>query len=772
LDNENSQLRGENLAIKRENESLHVEINKLRLGSELGADRDSAVISEARRSKAQLSSELGKANSRIIELDTMNRVMRDQLDAATEAEASQRRELDREKDRFGFEISRLSDKIAALMAKNDSDVNRIIHLEKEIAEKHDIISRKDRIIREETSKAETFTTRLQELQRGYETEIETLKNDLASEKFTSANNLRKAQREYDDLKREVEERIPMIASTAMQNVENVWLGRLEREKAQLKHAFEAELDKVRRDTLDMQAVAVQNEARNRALVADERAELERLRRNNHRMQRTIEDLETELDNKRRDLRRSGDGVPFGNSYDAALSLYDHGASEPHRDHQFAGAWESARRSINTSRQPPQSQAHRAPFHPTEQQQQPLLQVQQHTLRHQHGNQLFTPLYGPQTSVLHPETMNTLQAQLDSLKQQLSTAFSSAPSVMKGQPTALDSDDIENSLIGVEINGANHPGGEGAHFGVRKADATTVPETLMDTPYVQPRRTRGSTSEDAPKSNRASLQDSTSARQPRSARQGTHGHSGYSSMSSLNDSDNEGELQQEPQQWQHQHQHQHQQQHQQQHHQQVGHVGDTDVLDDVDDNGPISDDDYRMDHNTDLTVNNSGAGASNYRYSRSTPARGNNNTSLPKSTPTPASRDGSSIFGSPAGSSIFETPKSIRKGKTRQQQSDLMSSNRRGEEPSLLNLSNISVASDLKDFSLLDSSLMSAAATTTQLRYGGSTGGRAGFTNTSGIFGGTAGGGFIGGIAMLKEEKLEEMRDGGYHENYWKIKYQR
>jgi hypothetical protein len=61
---------------------------------------------------------------------------------------------------------------------------------------------------------------------------------------------------------------------------------------------------MRREISELQSLQAEREARQRALYADERAELERLRYQNQRLQRRSEELESELEDSKRENRRA------------------------------------------------------------------------------------------------------------------------------------------------------------------------------------------------------------------------------------------------------------------------------------------------------------------------------------------------------------------------------------------------------------------------------------------------------------------------------------
>jgi hypothetical protein len=686
--------------------------------TDIHTDRDGVVISESRRMKAQLTSELQRANSRCIELDTLNKLLRDQLEAATEGENVQTRELERTKDRIAFETSRLNDRITELTMKIEHDLQRILQLEKELANAQETVSRKDRVIREEKSRAEVCLARMDELRAGFESDITDLQHSLQQEKLASASIQRKAQKELEDLKRDVEEKIPQIAASAVHNVEQAWLHRLEREKHALKHAFDIELENLRRENMDLVATNIQNEARTRAMYADERAELDRLRRNNQRMQRTVEDLETELDHRKRDSRSRFQGTQnVDNSANFAVHPFDQNmdVNRSHPQEQFRDDWAAVRKSINATNSY-SGQRQTASLNHHQHVQQARDSTGEQLPRPPMPQQVFTPMYAAQSNILHDQTMSTLQHQLNSLKQQLSSTFTPAPAGNRRNHERHEAvEDVENSLIGLDASRED----------VMKpvlSKQMYSPESLMETPYMNTRPPSMTSSERGAQGR--------SGAQPGS---NVHGHSGYSSVSTINsDDEDEGYDDVGPA---------------------AGDSNNPRPAEDADSDDNYVSDEFILTHTTHGSVNTSGAAN---RYATSTPLRTKSTPKSRQTTPHPAT--GSTIgdvLSSPAGSSIFDTPKSLRKARTKQQQERLL-----GNSPGVLNMSAISMHSDLREFSLLDSSMVSSVANQS-------------LNAPKNSYSGGTFNGFVGGIAMLpKEDILQSMSDGGYHQNYWKVKYQR
>jgi len=322
LDNECSQLRAEISLVRRENESQLAELRKLQVVGTNAGDRASNAEADVRRAKNQAQQETSRLTSRIAELEAINNVQRSQLDKASEMEAFAVRDVQRLLDRSEFDNSRLKERVMELEKKSETDISRIVSLEREIANMQEQMFRKDRFVKEEKQRAEIASSRIEEIRAGLENEIEEAHRKLHEEKIASAESSRKHKQEIEQLKKEVIEKIPQITTSTVERLEAQWTHRLESEANNIRLRYEQQMDRMRREIAELQSLQAEREARQRALYADERAELERLRYQNQRLQRRSEELESELDDMKRENRRSiranPKEPPFKSPYDTNI----------------------------------------------------------------------------------------------------------------------------------------------------------------------------------------------------------------------------------------------------------------------------------------------------------------------------------------------------------------------------------------------------------------------------------------------------------------------
>jgi hypothetical protein len=217
-----------------------------------------------------------------------------------------------------------------LEKKSETDIARIVSLEREIANMQEQIFRKERFMKEEKQRADVASSRIDEIRSGLESEIDDAHRKLHEEKLASAEANRKHKQEIEQLKKEVVEKIPQITAAAVERLESQWSQRLESETNVVRSRYEQQMDRMRREISELQSLQAEREARQRALYADERAELERLRYQNQRLQRRSEELESELEDTKRENRRAarsgyqpsnkGKETPFRTPYDN--NIYD------------------------------------------------------------------------------------------------------------------------------------------------------------------------------------------------------------------------------------------------------------------------------------------------------------------------------------------------------------------------------------------------------------------------------------------------------------------
>ena len=246
-----------------------------------------------------LQAEIARLMSRVAELDGANNVLREQLDRSTEREDASVREVQRVLDKTEFELCRAKERLAETEGRLAAEQQRVSALERELSSTQDQIFRRDRQLREERERVEQSSSKLEECRNRYEEELSTLRAQLVQERQSSSELVRKHRAELDSIKEEVSLRLPAIAASAAERVEEQCSLKAQRDIEAVKLQYESNIQRMRREILNLQSELAETEARHKSVTAEERSELERLRAQLKRFQRRSDELEEQLDTTNR-----------------------------------------------------------------------------------------------------------------------------------------------------------------------------------------------------------------------------------------------------------------------------------------------------------------------------------------------------------------------------------------------------------------------------------------------------------------------------------------
>lgn len=301
LDSENGSIRAEVILLRKDNENQSIELRKLQGNNSNSGERMTQAEADVRRVKAQSQVEISRLASKVAELETINNILSEKADKASDNTALVVKEVQRLLDKSEYEVIRLKERIHEMEKKSDNDTNRVINLEREITKLQDELFKKDANIREEKQRVDLHVARVDEVRFKYEQEIDNLRKDVQKEKDVVKDNALKHTKEIENMKRDIQEKIPKIASQAVSKIESQWVTKLEQETSSVRSRYEQQIESMRREMIELATTYTEKEARQRSLFADDKAELERLRYQNQRLQRRCDDLEQDVEDFKRAL---------------------------------------------------------------------------------------------------------------------------------------------------------------------------------------------------------------------------------------------------------------------------------------------------------------------------------------------------------------------------------------------------------------------------------------------------------------------------------------
>jgi hypothetical protein len=277
LDSELAKARAELMSARHETESLQADLRKLEGTKVHTNDRASLAEAELRRFKAKAQTDASHWASRSAELTANVQVLQEQLDRADEHESKAVREVQQAMDALAFENQRLKSRVKETETKAEMDGARILALERELSEAQDVLFKRDRLLAEEKKRTEAAITRVSDTRAKLEQELEETAAILDKERNDSADHVVAHRKEIEGIKREVSAKIPQIVAVTVKNLEEDWNKKMAYEVSVVKGRAEASVESLKRELMELQTSQVERDARSRIAMADERAELQRLR---------------------------------------------------------------------------------------------------------------------------------------------------------------------------------------------------------------------------------------------------------------------------------------------------------------------------------------------------------------------------------------------------------------------------------------------------------------------------------------------------------------
>jgi len=305
LDSDCAKLKAENLLHRREVDAQQAEMRKLQAATGMSTDQLNMHESEARRAKAMAQSEVARLSSKLSEQEAVLEVLRSQLDKAQDVQSAAVRDVEKQLDRSVFDAHRLAERVKDLESKVANSSARCQELEKDLIIAQDSTFRAERTLGEEQQKQKTLTLRLEQQRSTFESELVAAREALHQQRLAENDIRTKHRDEIEAMKREVAERIPKISQAAVERLEGHYQTKMEQDVGGMRARHEVQIQALKRELVEMSASQAEREARQRAAIADERAELDRLKSQNSRQLRQITTLETDLDDALLAIRRGG-----------------------------------------------------------------------------------------------------------------------------------------------------------------------------------------------------------------------------------------------------------------------------------------------------------------------------------------------------------------------------------------------------------------------------------------------------------------------------------
>ena len=256
-----------------------------------------------------MQSEMSRTKSRIAELEANNMILQSQLDKASETEIASNRELQRRIDRGEHEVIRLQEKGRESDEKLRESQVRVASLEREVLSFQDTIFRKDRSLREVNAKLDTLVGQREQLREAMESELDGLQAEVKAEKEHNKSLVRAHQKEMEELKLDVENRIPSIVSGVTNHAESHFNEQLQNEIAAVKVRYTHQLNALKHEIVEMQSAHQEAVVRLKSRASNESIEMDSLRQKCQ-----------QFEDKNRDLAATIETLAFQSKHTRLLNL--------------------------------------------------------------------------------------------------------------------------------------------------------------------------------------------------------------------------------------------------------------------------------------------------------------------------------------------------------------------------------------------------------------------------------------------------------------------
>lgn len=224
-------------------------------------------------------------------------ILQSQLDKASETEIASNRELQRRIDRGEHEVIRLQEKVREGDEHLRESQVRVASLEREVMTFQDTIFRKDRSLREVNAKLDSLVGQREQLREAMESELDGLQAELKEEKEHCMSLVRNHQKELEEMKQDVENKIPSIVSGVTNHAEMHFNEQLQNEIAAVKVRYSHQVNALKHEIVEMQAghqeavIRLKSRASNESIEMDAmRQKTQQLEDKNRELAATIETL--------------------------------------------------------------------------------------------------------------------------------------------------------------------------------------------------------------------------------------------------------------------------------------------------------------------------------------------------------------------------------------------------------------------------------------------------------------------------------------------------
>ena len=173
-------------------------------------------------------------------------------------------------------------------SQREADAAKILRLEGALSEAQAQVSSRDALLKEERRKAEAATSSLAEKLLHSEGEIARLKGLLDDERAKSSELSKQHRQREKQLQEEAAERIAAMKNSISASLVEEYEQRLETAVRKVRLQYDEQLDKVKREYMDYEAMSAEREASKRIHAAEEKAELNALRAEIHRLREVHE----------------------------------------------------------------------------------------------------------------------------------------------------------------------------------------------------------------------------------------------------------------------------------------------------------------------------------------------------------------------------------------------------------------------------------------------------------------------------------------------------
>lgn len=238
--------------------------------------------------------EISRLNNRVLELQGINSVLKDEIEKYIQKESEQIRSFQQQINGQELTQQRLQEQCLQLQIKYEESMIRIQSLEKENIQLQDTIYRKEKAIKEHEQQHHHIEKSLAMIRQQYETEENTLKQQIQQIHSDYHRQLQQKDEEIQMIQQEIKEKIPQIVAKQLSKQEERLLQDHEEQFKQLSLKYQTQLQQYEYKQHQIYLEQLEKETKRNYQLQEEKLQYEQLMKKNQQLIYDSHNMELQL----------------------------------------------------------------------------------------------------------------------------------------------------------------------------------------------------------------------------------------------------------------------------------------------------------------------------------------------------------------------------------------------------------------------------------------------------------------------------------------------